>query len=92
MTSCQEKQGLFRRFASKLWPAVTNIGYRPTFEDNTNSARVETHVLDFTDDIYGQVIQLDFIDYLRAEIRFDSVDALVEQIDSDISQARHYFS
>lgn len=72
--------------------AVTNIGYRPTFEDQTNTPHVETHILDFMDEIYGKEVQLDFVDYLRAEERFESVNALVKQINLDIAQARQYFA
>ena len=74
------------------WAAVTNIGYRPTFEDQLTSPRVETHILDFEADIYGQEVQLEFIDYLREERRFDSVDALVEQINLDISLVDKYLA
>ena len=74
------------------WGAVTNIGLRPTFEEQSNFQRVETHVLDFDKDIYGQEIQLDFISYIRAERRFEGAGALVEQIQVDISQARKALS
>jgi riboflavin kinase/FMN adenylyltransferase len=51
---------------------------------------VETHILNFDSDIYGQEVRLEFITYLREEQRFDSVDALVEQIRYDISQVGEY--
>ncbi len=75
-----------------VWGAVTNIGVRPTFEDQSVSQRVETHILDFDEDIYGQGVLLDFLSYIRAERRFDGVEALVEQIQRDISQARKKLS
>ena len=71
---------------------MTNIGVRPTFEDQSVSQRVETHILDFDEDIYGQGVLLDFLSYIRAERRFDGVEALVEQIQRDISQARKKLS
>jgi riboflavin kinase/FMN adenylyltransferase len=70
--------------------AVTNIGYRPTFESQLTSPMVETHILDFEADIYGQEVNLDFIAYLREEQRFDNADALVRQIELDISQVGKY--
>jgi riboflavin kinase/FMN adenylyltransferase len=70
--------------------AVTNIGYRPTFESQLTSPLVETHILDFEADIYGQEVKLDFIAYLREEQRFDNADALVRQIELDISQVGKY--
>lgn len=68
--------------------AVTNIGLRPTFGEHTGNAWVETHVLDYSADLYGHQLQLSFIERLRDERRFSGVDALVEQINLDIQQAR----
>ena len=72
----------------RTWGAVTNIGVRPTFESLPVPTRVETHLLDFHDEIYGDQIQLDFISKLRSERRFPSAQALVEQIRQDIAAAR----
>lgn len=72
----------------KTWGAVTNIGVRPTFENQPVLPRVEVHLLDFDADIYGQKIQLDFLSRLRDEQRFPGVQALVEQIRRDIAAAR----
>jgi riboflavin kinase / FMN adenylyltransferase len=76
----------------KTWRAVTNVGFRPTFESRPVSPRVETHILDFLDPIYGQEIQLDFLARLRDEQRFPNVQALVEQIHRDIQETREYFA
>ena len=70
------------------WGAVTNIGVRPTFENRLVTQRVETHILDFNKDIYGQNVLLDFHSYIRAEQRFKDVDALVQQIHKDITTTR----
>ena len=67
--------------------AVTNIGTRPTFASEHERLQVETHLLDFHDQIYGLEIQLDFISHLRDEQRFPNIDALVSQIQQDIIQA-----
>jgi len=72
----------------QLWRAVTNVGVRPTFEVGPVPPRVETHVLDFARNLYGTEIQLDFIDRLRDEQRFPSIDALVAQIEQDIQHAK----
>ena len=69
-------------------PAVANIGLRPTFETNTTLARVETHLLDTEEDLYGMELKLEFIKFLRPEKRFPSVRALVDQIQLDIQNAR----
>ena len=71
----------------KSWKAVTNIGFRPTFGDEIESPRIEAHLLDFSGDIYGEQVSLDFIDRLRDEMKFDQVSALTAQIQSDIDQA-----
>ena len=69
-------------------PAVTNIGHRPTFDGQTLEIHVETHVLDFKQDLYGQELGLSFIERLRDERRFSGVTELVEQIQRDIAKAR----
>lgn len=66
--------------------AVTNIGYRPTF--GGQSMTVETHLLDFDREIYGQQLALDFIARLRPEKKFDGIEALVAQIRQDIEAGR----
>ena len=70
------------------YPAVTNIGIRPTFTPEMKTSSVETHILDFTQDLYDQVVKLEFIERLREERKFPSAETLVEQIQVDISRAR----
>ncbi len=74
------------------YPGVTNIGLRPTV--NTGEAAslsIETHVLDFSQDIYGKKVTLEFLVRLRDERCFSGQQALVEQIQKDIGNARRYF-
>lgn len=66
--------------------AVTNIGVRPTFAGLQR--RVETHLLDFDRDLYGQVVRLSFIERLRGEQKFNGIDELVAQIGRDVAQSR----
>jgi len=70
----------------KSWKAVTNIGFRPTFGGGIKKPRIEAHLLDFSRDIYGEQVSLDFIDRLRDEMKFDRVSALTAQIQSDIDE------
>ena len=72
--------------------AVTNVGVRPTFTSNQDMPLVETHLLNFSDEIYGQEIQLNFIHRLRDEQRFPNVQALVDQITQDVTHAKSYLS
>ena len=70
--------------------AVVNIGLRPTFTTPTEQVlpRVEAHLLDFAADLYGQTLTLEFVERLRAEQKFTSVEALVAQIHNDINTAQ----
>ncbi len=73
------------------WPAVVNIGYRPTFGP-TPRPRVEAHLLDFQGDLYGRHLRLEFVQRLREERSFPSVDALRAQIARDVQRAREVLS
>jgi riboflavin kinase/FMN adenylyltransferase len=71
--------------------AVTNIGRRPTLYEGTRST-IETFVLDFSANVYGERVRLFFLERLREERKFPSVDALTEQIGRDIEAARAYLA
>jgi riboflavin kinase/FMN adenylyltransferase len=68
--------------------AAISIGLNPTFVEEPTEVRVEAYLLDFDADIYGSPIRLDLERRLRDELRFDSVDALVEQLDRDVAAVR----
>jgi riboflavin kinase/FMN adenylyltransferase len=70
--------------------AVVNVGVRPTFEDRGGRI-VEAHVLDFTGDLYGETLEIHFVRRLRPEQRFESPDALIEQMQEDVAEARRLF-
>lgn len=70
--------------------AVTNIGYRPTFDGQ--GIRVETHLLDFDRDIYGQTVGIELIERLRGEQKFDGLPALIAQIQADTARGRELLS
>jgi riboflavin kinase/FMN adenylyltransferase len=72
-------------------PAVTNIGLRPTFPGQPDAPRIEAHLLNFNRDLYGQNVTLEFIEYLRPEQRFPSIDALLAQIELDKERAKEVF-
>jgi riboflavin kinase/FMN adenylyltransferase len=76
----------------ETWQAVTNVGHRPTFDGKSHELRVETHLLDVRQDFYGRTIELTFIERLRDEQRFPNVQALVEQIQRDITRSRAILS
>ncbi len=68
-------------------PAAVNVGVRPTFESGRGVV-IEAHLIDFDDDLYGQTIRISFLARLRGERRFDSVEALVDQMHADVEEAR----
>ncbi len=70
----------------EIHEGVTNIGWNPTFRNGEFS--IETHILDFHRDLMGMTLRVDFIERLREEKTFSSVDELKEQISRDIERAR----
>lgn len=74
----------------QVYHGITNIGYRPTFE-NQDQVNIETHILDFDRDIYGEKMSLAFIQKLRDEQKFLSIEAFLAQIERDKTQARRIF-
>lgn len=68
--------------------AAISIGYNPTFTADRSQVRVEAHLLDFDADIYGSPIRLDLEKRLRDEIRYESVDDLLAQLELDIAAVR----
>ena len=70
--------------------SVTNVGVRPTFEKEAEPS-IETFVMDWGGDLYGDVVRVRFLHRLRDERRFPSVAELKRQIDADAARARKYF-
>ncbi|HMO57417.1 MAG TPA: bifunctional riboflavin kinase/FAD synthetase [Roseiflexaceae bacterium] len=71
-------------------PAVTNIGVRPTFDGTRRM--LEAHLLDFSGDLYGETLRLEFHARLRGEQKFDGIAALIAQITRDAATARAWFA
>lgn len=69
---------------------VTNIGHNPTV-GITPSKRVETFIFDFDEDLYGQIIEVELMTYLRPELKFDTLEELKLKMEEDIEYARAYF-
>jgi riboflavin kinase/FMN adenylyltransferase len=71
-----------------IWvPAATNVGVRPQFVTGRGEL-IEAYLIDWSGDLYGRRIRIDFLRRLRGERRFESVDALVEQMHRDVDEAR----
>ena len=72
-------------------PAAVNVGIRPMFETG-RGLLVEAHLIDFDGDIYGETLRIAFLERLRGEKRFDSVDELVAQMNRDVEDAKRIAS
>lgn len=68
--------------------AATNVGFNPTFTPDKHIQSIEPHLLDFDRSIYGEEVKLEFVARLRDELKFTSVEALIEQIQDDIDKTR----
>jgi len=68
-------------------PAAVNVGVRPTFETG-RGLLIEAHLIGFEGDIYGETLRIAFLERLRGEKRFDSVDELVTQMNHDVEAAK----
>ena len=72
----------------RKYAAAVNIGTNPTFTPDKQTLNVEAYLLDFAEDIYDEVVTLEFVQRLRDELKYDSVTALIEQIGRDVEQTR----
>ena len=71
----------------RTYPAATNVGVRPMFETGRGEL-IEAFLLDYSGDLYGTDLRVEFLKRLRGEKRFDSLDALIEQMGHDVDEAR----
>lgn len=87
------KRGVYVTWAcleGERFKSITNVGLRPTFGEN--QLLIETHIIDFKGDVYGRTVRIEFVERLRDEKRFESVDALVTQISKDVEGAKEIFA
>jgi riboflavin kinase/FMN adenylyltransferase len=71
-------------------PSVVNVGLRPTF--GMHERTIESHILDFSGDVYGQPVAVEFLHRLRGEQKFSGIDEIREAIARDVQAARSYFA
>ena len=76
---------------NKVHRAVLNLGFRPTLGSDTPQLRVEAHLFNFSDDIYGEELELTFVQKIREEKKFPSLEALQQQIVQDVAAAKNSF-
>jgi riboflavin kinase / FMN adenylyltransferase len=78
--------GVYAAFANGH-PAAVNVGIRPTFETG-RGLLIESYLIDFSADLYGQNLRIAFVERLRGEKRFDSAEELIEAMQADVDRAR----
>jgi riboflavin kinase/FMN adenylyltransferase len=86
---CRLRFGIYavRMKIDGVWrDGVASFGSRPTFDDG--APKLETFVFDFSGDLYGKTVDVAFVAFLRGEAKFDSLDALIAQMDADSAKAR----
>ncbi|MBM3944914.1 MAG: bifunctional riboflavin kinase/FAD synthetase, partial [SAR202 cluster bacterium] len=83
------RDGIYAAWAhvgGERYMAATNIGTNPTFGDRRRS--IEPYLLDFSGDLYGKRLALEFVKRLRDEVKFDRVEDLQRQVDVDVEQTK----
>ncbi len=81
------KNGVYKTLVTadeKRYESITNVGTNPTVCDKT--LRAETYIPDFDGNLYGKELKIEFIDFIRPEIKFDSIEELKEQIKKDLNK------
>jgi len=73
----------FVKISEEIYNGMTNVGLRPTVNSQKNNTLIEVHILDFKDDIYGEKIEIQFVERIRDERKFPNQEALKKQIDTD---------
>jgi riboflavin kinase/FMN adenylyltransferase len=74
----------------KVWPGVASVGLRPTIEESGRWL-LEVHLFDFADSIYGRMVRVEFVQRLRDEEKYPTLDQLTQAIRNDAAQARAFF-
>ncbi len=87
------KLGVYVTYAlidTRVFKSITNVGYRPTFGKNT--LLVETHIFDYSGDVYGNKLRVEFLKRLRDEKKFSGIEELKKAISDDVENASIYFN
>ena len=80
--------GWCRRANGDVHPCAVNIGRRPTFYEHTEQSLLEAHLIDFDGDLYGEQVDVSFVEFLRSERKFEGMEQLVDQLKIDIDDTR----
>ncbi len=80
--------GWCRRENGEVHPCAINIGRRPTFYEHAEQSLLEAHLIGFEGDLYGEQVGVSFLGFLRSERKFNGIDQLIEQLKTDVEDAR----
>lgn len=76
----------------KIFASMTNVGWNPTVSENRDRLKIETHIFNYDQEIYGQEVKLSFLAFLREEKKFSSLNQLKSQLELDRTMAKEYFN
>jgi riboflavin kinase/FMN adenylyltransferase len=77
-------------YSGMTYESITNVGHNPTFKSDS-SLNIETNIFDFNVDIYGEKIKVEFLEKIRDEKKFATVNDLISQIKTDVDYTKNYF-
>jgi len=80
------------KFNGGIYRSITNVGFKPTVEENMQKANFETHILDFNNNIYNEKIEVFFLKKIRNEQKFSDLESLKNQVARDIEKSRRFFA
>ncbi|MFS0561164.1 bifunctional riboflavin kinase/FAD synthetase [Terribacillus sp. 179-K 1B1 HS] len=76
----------------KTYAGMANLGFKPTFQQDAVAPNLEVHILDFDEQIYGEEVTVSWRKFIREEVKFNGIEALVAQLDRDKEQISAYFA
>ena len=79
---------VMREYSDQRLPGIANLGTRPTLNQPSTQVTLEVHLFDFCDNLYSEILEVEFVAHLRSEKKFDSLESLRSQIVCDSTQAR----
>ncbi len=80
------------KIAENQYNGMLNIGYRPTIEESSKQKRIEVHIFDFDGELYGTDLRIEFVEKVRDEIKFSSLDELKAQLSIDKQNIKKLYS
>ncbi len=80
------------KVAAQIFKCIINVGYSPSFHDDQAPVKVEAHIFDYDENLYHREVELEFLDFIRPERKFDSISELIVEIDQNIAKVKQILS